>query len=98
VETHNQTDHILIGKRQQSILTDVRSLKTAYSDTDLYLSVSKQTAQTFGMERVNHEKELNDVDVKLQYRVKTSNTFTAFGNMDDDDDDDDDDDVDINRS
>jgi len=71
VETHNQTDHILIGKRQQSILTDVRSLKTAYSDTDLYLSVSKQTAQKFDMEKFNL-KNLNDMEITENYRVKVS--------------------------
>jgi hypothetical protein len=38
-------------------------------------------------------KQLSDMEVKEQYRVKTSNRFAALENFDDDDDD-----VDISRS
>jgi hypothetical protein len=48
------------------------------------LSVSKQAAQMFDMERLNLNK-LNDVAVKEQNHVKVSNRFAALENLDDHD-------------
>jgi len=53
------------------------------------LSVSKQVAQQFDMERFKL-KMLNDVEIKEQHWIKTSNRFVALENLDDD--------VDINRT
>jgi hypothetical protein len=55
------------------------------------LALSKQTTQTFYMERFNIKK-LKRVEGKEQYRVEISNRFAALENLDDDDD------VDINRA
>jgi predicted glutamine amidotransferase len=53
------------------------------------LSVSKQVAQQFDMERFKL-KMLNDVEIKEQHWIKTSNRFVALENLDDD--------LDINRT
>ena len=38
--THNQVDHVLVDKRRQSIIIDVRSLRGADCHTDHYLVVA----------------------------------------------------------
>jgi hypothetical protein len=63
--THNQTDHVLIGRRWHSSILDVQSFRGADCDTDHYLVVSKvrerlaeskQGAQKVDMERFNVKK------------------------------------------
>jgi len=60
-------------------------------DTDHYLvianvrdrlTVSKQVAQKFDVERFNLRK-LNELEVMKQYRNKVSNSFAAFENLND---------------
>jgi hypothetical protein len=74
-KTHNQIDHILIDRRRQSSILDIRSFRAADCDTDHYLvvanvrerlAVSKQTAQRVHLERFNLKK-LNEVEGKEQY-------------------------------
>ena len=61
-KTHNQINHILIDRRRQSSILDVRSFRGANCDTDHYLvvakvrerlAVSKQAAQKLDGERFN---------------------------------------------
>jgi hypothetical protein len=55
---------------------------------EVRLSISKQAARKFDIERFNFKKQ-SDVEPKEHYEVKISNMFAAFGNFNDDDDDDD---------
>jgi hypothetical protein len=97
-KTHNQTDHVLVDRRRQSSILDVRSFRGANCDMDHYLvaaklrerlSVIKRVAQKFDMHRFDLRK-LNDVEVKEQYQVKITNRFAALEKSDDN--------VDLNRA
>jgi hypothetical protein len=90
-KTHNHIDHILVDRRQQSRLLDVRSFRGADGDTDHYfvaakhrerLLVSKQVAHKYDVQRFDLRK-LNDTEVKEQYQVKIINRFAALENFDD---------------
>jgi hypothetical protein len=91
-KTHNQIDHTLIYRRQQSSVLDIRSFRAMDCNTDHYLVVAKvrkrlalgkQTTHKFHMKKFNLMK-LKKVDGKGQYQVKNSNRFTALENLDDD--------------
>ena len=93
-KTHNQIDHILIDRRRQSNILDVRSFRGAECDTDHYLvvakvrerlAVSKQAAQKLDGDRFNLRK-LKDLEVKKQYQIGITNRFAALGNISDDED------------
>ena len=64
-KTHNHLDHILMDRRWDSSILDVRSFRGADCDTDHYLVVakvwkrlveSKQAAEKFDVERFNLRK------------------------------------------
>jgi hypothetical protein len=88
---HDQIDHILVDRRRQSSILDVRSFRGADCNTDHYLvaaklrerlSVIKLVAQKFDMQRFDLRK-LNDAEVKEKYQVKITNRFAALENCDD---------------
>jgi hypothetical protein len=71
-KTHNQIDHILVDRRMNSNILDVRSFKEADCDSDHYLVVAKvrerlavneQSSHRFHMEGFNLKK-FNDVEGK----------------------------------
>jgi hypothetical protein len=81
---------ILIDRRRNSSILDVRSFGAADCDTDHHLvvakvrerlAVSKRTTHRVHMERFNLKK-LNEVEGKEQYSVEISNRFAALENLD----------------
>jgi hypothetical protein len=68
---------------------DTRFLRGADCDTDHYsvhdnvkerLSVTKRVAQTMDMDRFNLSN-LNEEEVKIQYRVTSTNKFVSLENL-----------------
>jgi hypothetical protein len=89
-KTHNQIDNILIDRRRNSSILDIRSFRAADCDTDHYLvvakfkerlAVSKRSPPRVHMERFNFKK-LNEVEGKEQCRVEIPNRFAALKNLD----------------
>ena len=88
-KTHNQTDNILIDRRQHSSILDLRSFTGADCDTDHYLMVAKlrgrlavrkQAAQKFEGERCNLGK-LKELEVKEKYQIEFTNRFAVLENL-----------------
>jgi len=93
-KTHNQIDHILIDRRWQLSVLDVRSFRGADCDMDHYLvvekvrerlEVGKQAAQRFDRQRFNLRK-LNEPEVREKYQIEITNRFAALENLSDDED------------
>jgi hypothetical protein len=91
---HNQIDHILIDRRQQSFLLDDKSFRGADCDSDHYLvvakvretlAVGKSKVKKMDMERFNL-KQLHEEEAKEQDQVTIKNKFAALENLDDDGD------------
>jgi hypothetical protein len=85
-KTNYQIDHVLIDRRWQTNILDVRSFRGAECDMDQYLvvakvreslAVRKQAAQKFDGERFNLRK-LKEQEVKEKYQIEITNRFAAL--------------------
>jgi hypothetical protein len=94
----SQVDHILIDRRRNSSVLDVRSFRGVVRDTVHRLVAAnvrhKLTVSTRGTQKSDTERfslnKLNKVEGTKWYRVKISNRTAALENLDDD--------MDINRA
>jgi hypothetical protein len=93
-QTHNQTDHILLDRRRQLSILDIRSFRETDCDTGHYLvvakvrerlAVRKQEVQKFDGEKFNL-RMLNDLEVRKKYQIEITNRFAALENVSDGED------------
>jgi hypothetical protein len=93
-KTHNQIEHVLIERRWNSSVLNVRSFRGADCDTDHNLvtakvrerlAVGKQAAQRFDRQRFNFRKP-NEPEVREQYQIEITDRFADLGNSSDDED------------
>ena len=78
---HNQIDHIMIDRRWQSSVLNVRNFRGAYCDTDHYLvmakvrerlAVGKQAAQKIDSQRFNLRKLMSQrIGNSIRLRLET---------------------------
>jgi hypothetical protein len=89
-KTHNQFDHILVDRRRNLIVLNVRSFTAVDCDSDHYLvvakvrerlAVNKQRSYRCHMERF-FLKKLNEVEGKEQFLVQVPNRFAALEDLD----------------
>ena len=64
--THNQIDNILIDKRRQSSIIDIRSFRGADCDTDHYLVIAKLRERLSVAKRVDQIVDIDTVDSMLE--------------------------------
>jgi hypothetical protein len=90
-KTHNHIHHVLRDRRRYFSITDVRSFRRADCDSDHYLvvakvrerlAVSKLMTEKMDMEKFNINN-LNEEEVKEQYKVTIKNKFAVLENFDD---------------
>ena len=88
-KTHNQIDHVLIGRRWHSSVLDVRSFRRDHylviAKVRERLAVGKQAAQRFDRQIFNLRK-INEPEVREQYQVEITNRFAALENFKDEED------------
>ena len=84
----------MIDRRWHSSVLDVRSFRGADCDTDHYLvsakvreklAVGKQAAQRSCRQRFNLRK-LNELEVRKQYQIESTNRFAALENSNENED------------
>jgi hypothetical protein len=86
---NNQIDHILIDRRRQSSVLDVRLFRGAHTDPDHSVVVAKVrerlAVSKWNSAQISYgEVQSQEIKQDREYWVKISDRFTALENLDDD--------------
>jgi hypothetical protein len=81
-KTHNQIDHVLIGKRRHSNIFTVPNFREADIDTDRYLVVAKDRERLQGTKQAAYTFDMEILKVEVKLSLCLSNALRDLNDVD----------------